>query len=218
MTTPNHHQPLVTILEETDDYAFESRFRVRRATLQHRRFDGTLSEPITRISFERGDSVGVLLFDPGEDTVVLVRQFRYPVFTTLAPEERDGEGARQAWTLELVAGIVDSGRTVRTAAHRELLEELGYLVGGLEPIATIYPSPGASSERIHLFLSEVDGGSRAGKGGGVRSEGEDIQTVVVPLDEAMEMVGRGEIQDAKTIVALQHLVLRRLEEVVERDS
>jgi nudix-type nucleoside diphosphatase (YffH/AdpP family) len=212
MTTLNHHQPMVILLEETDDYAFGNLFWVKRARLQHRRFDGTMSEPITRISFERGDSVGVLLHDPGEDTVILVRQFRYPVFTTLDPQERDGEGARQAWILELVAGVVDSDCAVCQVAYKELLEEAGYrVIGDLKPIATLYPSPGGTSERIHLFLGEVAGGLRTGKGGGVASGGEDIQTVVVPLDEAMEMVASGEIQDAKTIVALQYLVLHKFE-------
>jgi ADP-ribose pyrophosphatase len=200
---------MVTILEEVDDYAFGDLFRVKRARLQHRRFDGGMSEPITRISFERGDSVGVLLHDPREDTVILVRQFRYPVFTTLDPEERDGEGARRAWILELVAGVVDGDRSVWQVAHKEPLEEAGYrVIGDLEPITTLYPSPGGTSERIHLFLGEAAGGLRAGKGGGLASGSEDIQTVVVPLDEAMEMVASGEIQDAKTIVALQYLVLR----------
>ena len=212
MAPLNRHQPMVNILEETDDYAFGNLFRVKRARVQHRRFDGRMSEPITRISFERGVSVGVLLHDPREDTVILMRQFRYPVFTTLDPEERDGEGARQAWILELVAGVVDSDSAVCQVAHKELLEEAGYrVIRDLKPIATLYPSPGGTSERIHLFLGEVAGGLRAGKGGGVASEGEDIQTVLVPLDEAMEMVARGEIQDAKTVVALQYLVLRKFE-------
>jgi ADP-ribose pyrophosphatase len=219
MTALNRHQPLVTILEEIDDYVFGNLFRVKRARLQHRRFDGRMSEPITRISFERGDSVGVLLHDPGEDAVLLVRQFRYPVFTTLDAEERDGEGARQAWILELVAGAVDSGRTVGQVARKELLEEAGCrVIGDLEPITTLYPSPGGTSERIHLFLGEVAGGLCVDKGGGVASGGEDIQTVVVPLDEAMEMVASGEIQDAKTIVALQYLVLRKFDQAGEGGS
>jgi ADP-ribose pyrophosphatase len=219
VTTLNRHQPLVTVLEETDDYAFGDLFRVKRARLRHRRFDGRMSEPITRINFERGVSVGVLLHDPREDTVILVRQFRYPVFTTLHPEEREGEGARQAWILELVAGVVDTDSTVCRVAHKELLEEAGYrVIGDLKPIATLFPSPGGSSERIYLFLGEITGGLRAGRGGGLASEGEDTQTVVVPLDQAMEMVASGEIQDAKTIVALQHLVLLRFDSLGEGAS
>ena len=57
------------------------------------------------------------------------------------------------------------------------------------------------------FLGEVDCRQRAGEGGGIAAEGEDIQIVVLPFREAMDMVARGEICDAKTIIALQHLAL-----------
>jgi ADP-ribose pyrophosphatase len=198
----------VKILDLAEDYSFGKLFRIVRATLQYRRFDGRMSDPVTRINFERGDSVGVLLYDPRDDAVILVRQFRYPVYASLAAAERGGDSAKQAWILEIVAGVKDFGRTVKDVAHKELLEEAGYaVVGELQPIATICPSPGGTSERIHLFLGEVDQRQHAGKGGGVAAEGEDIQIVVLPFHEAMDMVARGEISDAKTIIALQHLAL-----------
>ena len=200
--------PWVDILDQVEDYRFGELFRVIRARLQYRRFDGQMSEPIARINFERGDAVGVLLYDPHDDAVILVRQFRYPVYASLDPHEREGDGARQAWLLEIVAGVVDEGRSVKEVAERELLEEAGYKVKGeLQPIATIYPSPGGSSEHIHLFLGEVDHRQRIGRGGGVVAEGEDTQVVVLPFREAMDMIARGEICDAKTIIALQHLAL-----------
>ena len=200
----------VKILDLTEDYHFARLFRIVRARLQFRRFDGEMSDPITRINFERGDSVGVLLHDPQNNEVILVRQFRYPVYASLDPEERQGDGAQQAWILETVAGVQDEGRTVKDVARKELLEEAGYTVRGeLQPITTIYPSPGGTSERIHLFLGEVDARRRVGKGGGVAAEGEDTQIVVLPLQKAMDMVARGEINDAKTIVALQYLALRQ---------
>jgi ADP-ribose pyrophosphatase len=200
----------VEILDETEDYRFGTLFRVIRARLRYRRFDGTMSPPITRVNFERGDSVGVLLHDPIKDTVILVRQFRYPVYARCAPEAREGDGAQQAWLLEIVAGVQDAGRTILDVANKELLEEAGYRVAGaLEPITTIYPSPGGSSERIHLFLGTVDQRrGQVGEGGGVVAEGEDTQVVVVPFREAMEMIARREICDAKTIIALQDLALR----------
>ena len=205
---PNDASPWVKILDQVEDYRFGEQFRVVRATLQYRRFDGQMSEPITRINFERGDAVGVLLYDPQDDAVILVRQFRYPVYARLAPHEREGDGAREAWLLEIVAGVVDEDQTVKEVAHRELLEEAGYKAKGeLQPITTIYPSPGGSSERIHLFLGEVDCRQRAGDGGGITAEGEDIQIVVLPFREAMGMIARGEICDAKTIIALQYLAL-----------
>jgi ADP-ribose pyrophosphatase len=207
----------VRILDLSEDYTFGKVFRIIRATLQHRRFDGQMSAPITRINFERGDSVGVLLYDPQEDAVVLVRQFRYPVYASLAPDERDGDGAKQAWLLEIVAGVKDVGRTVKEVAHKELLEEAGYQIkGDLQPITTIYPSPGGSSERITLFLGKVDQGEHVGKGGGVMAEGEDIQMEAVPFQEAMDMVARGEIRDAKTIIALQHLALLKARDTDRR--
>ena len=167
-----------------------------------------MSDPVTRINFERGDSVGMLLYDPQDDAVVLVRQFRYPVYASLDPAEHSDDDAKQAWILEIVGGVQDAGRTVKDVAHKELLEEAGYRVkGDLQPITKIYPSPGGTSECIHLFLGEVDHRQRASKGDGVAAEGEDTQIVVLPFHEAMDMVTRGEIRDAKTIAALQHLAL-----------
>ncbi|UCG26469.1 MAG: NUDIX domain-containing protein [Chloroflexota bacterium] len=183
-------------------------FRVIRARLQHRRFDGSFSEPITRINFERGDSAGVLLHDPQDDTVILVNQFRYPVYASLGAGQRAGEGARQAWLLEIAAGMVDEGQTVAEVAQREVIEEAGFAIKGpLQPITTVYPSPGGSSERITLYLAEVDRRSPAASGGGLIEKGEDIQVVAVPYQEAMAMVASGEINDAKTIIALQYLAL-----------
>ena len=205
---PDDTSPWVKILDQVEDYQFGDQFRIIRATLQYRRFDGQMSDPVTRINFERGDSVGVLLYDPQDDAVILVRQFRYPVYAGLAPNEREGDGAKQAWLLEIVAGVVDEGRTVKEVANKELLEEAGYEVkGDLQPITTIYPSPGGTSERVHLFLGEVDHRRRTGKGGGVVAEGEDTQVVVLPFGKAMNMVADGGIRDAKTIIALQHLAL-----------
>ncbi|MCX6028685.1 MAG: NUDIX domain-containing protein [Chloroflexi bacterium] len=204
-----HQSPWVEILNLVEDYAFGKLFRVFRAQLRYRRFDGAMSAAVTRICFERGDSVGVLLYNPQDDAVILVRQFRFPVYAGLDPVARGGDGARQAWLLEIVAGVQDAGQTIQDVAHKELLEEAGYRVTGeLQPIATIYPSPGDSSERIHLFLGQVDRGQRAAAGGGVIAEGEDTQVVVLPLRQALEMIAHDEICDAKTIIALQHLALR----------
>jgi nudix-type nucleoside diphosphatase (YffH/AdpP family) len=209
----------VKVLDESEDYSFGKLFRIVRAKLQYRRFDGTMSAPVTRINFERGDSVGVLLYDPHDDAVILVRQFRYPVYAGLNAKQRDGEGAWQAWILEVVAGVKDNDLSVTEVAHKELLEEAGYqLAGNLQPIATFYVSPGGSSEHIHLFLGEVDRRSQAAPGGGVIAEGEDTQIVVAPLAEALAMVARGDICDAKTIIALQHLALRKAGNTEARDK
>ena len=198
----------VKILDLVEDYSFRSMFRVIRATLRYRRFDGQMSEEITRINFERGDSAGVLLYDPDEDVVILTRQFRYPVYASIDPEMVEEGGAKQAWLLEIVAGMIDPGHSAVEIASKELLEEAGYVVqGDLRPIATIYPSPGGTSERIYLFIGLVDHKDQLHAGGGLPSEGEDIQVEILSFQDSMIMIDRGEVCDAKTIIALQHLAL-----------
>ena len=200
----------VKILDEVEDYRLGKLFRIIKATLKHRLLDGSMSEPITRINFERNDSVCVLLYHDKKDVVILVRQFRYPIYAGLRPESRAGEGARDAWLLETVAGIVEEGETILDVANRELLEEVGYRVKGpLQLITTMHPSPGGSSERITLFLGKVDDVQREETGGGVKAEGEDIEVVAIPFTKAMVMIENGEIRDAKTIIALQYLALRQ---------
>jgi ADP-ribose pyrophosphatase len=195
----------VIVEEETEEYSFGKLFRVVKAVLRYSKFGGGLSEPIVRLNFERGESVAILLYDPKQDAVVLVRQFRYPVYAALGAQEKRSLPER-AWLLEIVAGIKEPGRDVAEVANHELLEEAGYEVKGeLRKIATIYPSPGGTSERITLFLAIADSWNPAGKGGGIVAEGEDTQAVVLPFAQALAMVDRGEIQDAKTLVALQHL-------------
>jgi len=213
--TPDQRGTWVEILEETELYTFGKKlFRIVQATLRFRKFDGLMSEPITRINFERGDSVGVLMHDPSDDVIILVRQFRYPVLASLKLREKTGYEERMAWPLEIIAGVSEKDLTVKEVAHKEILEETGYLIkGDLQPIHIIYPSPGGSSERIHLFLGYVDRRKKEGKGGGVLAEGEDIQVVAIPFAEAMAMIAIGEINDAKTIIALQYLALQKVNEL-----
>jgi ADP-ribose pyrophosphatase len=198
----------VKILDLVEDYSFGKLFRVIKATIQYRRFDGHMSKEITRVSFQRGDSVAVLLYDPTEDVVILVRQFRYPIYESIDTETIKKEGANKAWSLEVVAGTIEPGHSAAESASMEALEEAGYAVqGGLRPITAIHSSPGWTSERIYLFLGLVDHTDRLHAGGGLPSEGEDIQVESLSFQESMMMIERGEISDAKTIIALQHLAL-----------
>jgi ADP-ribose pyrophosphatase len=209
---PDLPGPWVEVERETVPYTFHSLFRIVEADLRYRRFDGRMSKPIKRVNFERGDAVGVLLYDAEQDVVVLVRQFRYPVYARLSPEARAGAGAREAWILEIVAGIVEAGQAAPEVGRRELLEEAGYIVQeSLHFIATVYPSPGGTSERIHIYWGEVHAEGHTHTNGGLGGEGEDIQVVTVPFRAAMDMIAGGEIVDAKTIVALQYLALHKEE-------
>jgi nudix-type nucleoside diphosphatase (YffH/AdpP family) len=185
----------VKILKESREY--DGFFKIDKAVLQYEKFNGDMSDEITRLNFNRGDSVAVLLYDEKEDSVILVKQFRYPAYV------KDGPG----WILEVVAGAMEEGQDSISVARAELLEEAGYEVADLKLISRFYVSPGGTSETIHLYLGLAH--RKIGSGGGLVSEHEDIQVVEISLDEAIKMVETGEICDAKTIIALQWLKLQK---------
>ena len=173
---------------------FDEFFKIDEAKLQYERFDGSMTPVLTRLCFERGDSVAAVLFNTEENHVVLVEQFRYPAF-------EKGPG----WITELVAGMIAGDESPEETMRQELLEETGYRAGNLEHIGTFYPSPGGSSERIVLFYAEVTNADRIGRGGGLPAEGEDIRLVHLSLKEVEQKLSARQIVDAKTIIGLMWL-------------
>lgn len=175
-------------------------FQVDRVRLRYERYNGAMSAPVERLVFERGDAVAVLPYDRERRQVVLVQQFRYPAY---AREPRDG------WLWEVIAGMLDEGENAEDAVRREALEEAGYVLGALHPIATFYVSPGGSTERINLYWSPATRQAQVSAGGGLPGH-EDIRVHAFDLDQALRMIADGRIVDAKTIVALQYLALHEL--------
>jgi len=169
-------------------------FKVDEVLFRHQRFDGSMSRPVRRLNLDRGDGVAVLLFEPADRRVVLVRQFRYPTW------ER-GPG----WLLETVAGVLDKGESPEATMRREILEETGHAAVELEFISCFYLTPGGSSERIFLYYGEVSGEERRAQGGGVDEEDEDIEVVEMPVEQVWKAMDAGEIVDAKTLIALMWL-------------
>ncbi len=175
---------------------FDGYFKLYEAEFTYQLSDGRMSEPVRRLSLERGDSAAAVIVDEGAGTALLARQFRYPAVT------RGGPG----WLLELVAGSIEEGETSEACIRREIVEELGYETLSLRPISTFYTSPGGSSERIHLFHATVSSGSRVGSGGGNAAEQEDVELVEIPLTQVPELLASGQIVDAKTMIGLSWLV------------
>ena len=173
-------------------------FRIDELTLQHERFDGSMSNEITRLVLNRGDSVALLLTDVENSLVLLCEQFR-------APTCAKGSG----WLLELPAGMLEAGEDPEECARRETMEEIGYTLRTLRRIATVYLSPGGSSERIHIFHADVSAADAVGAGGGLKEEGEDIRLVRMPIADALSRARKGEIEDAKTLIGLQWLELNK---------
>lgn len=150
-----------------------------------------MSPPLKRLNFERGDGVAALLYKRSKQTVVLVKQFRYPSYA-----------AGQGWLLEVVAGMLKRGEDAEVVMRNEITEETGYQVGQLTPVGSFFLSPGGSSERIHLYFTEVVDEDRFNHSGGLEVEGEDIEVVELPVSHVLEMIDDGAFADAKTLVAL----------------
>ena len=108
------------------------------------------------------------------------------------------------WLLELVAGIIDRDETPEAVVRREAGEEAGLTVGRTQHLYSYLASPGGSTERIDLFVGEVDA-SNAGGIHGLDSEVEDIRVRVVTREEAIALLDEGRIDNAATIMALQWL-------------
>jgi nudix-type nucleoside diphosphatase (YffH/AdpP family) len=150
-------------------------------------------ESLKRVSFERGNSVAVLVHHVGRDVVVLTKQFRYPVLKAMAAPE-------QAWILEIPAGIQAPGETAESCASREIVEETGYELQELRPITRFFSSPGGCSERITLFYGRVDG-PPSSAGGGLASESENIEVIEMDVGEFLHRIEQSKLEDAKTLVA-----------------
>ncbi|WP_378186714.1 NUDIX domain-containing protein [Aquimarina sp. W85] len=142
--------------------------------------------------FDRGDAAAVLLFNKLNRTVILTKQFRYPVYLV----------NQQNSSMEVCAGMLD-GDSPRQCAIREALEETGYQLSDLESLGAVFTSPGVSTEKIYLFLSEYNEAMKVTSGGGVKEEHEHINVVELSLEQAIEKVQNGSICDAKTILLLQ---------------
>lgn len=180
------------------EVAYQGFFRLEKYRLQHTLFGGGWSREVTRELFMRGDCVAVILYDPLQDTVVLIEQFR--TGAVLKPAN--------AWLIEIVAGAVEAGESAEQVVHREALEEAGCKIQELLFINEFYTTPGGSSERIKLFCGKVDS-SNAGGVHGLAAEDEDILVSTLTLDAAYRLLESGKIDSSISIIALQWLYINR---------
>lgn len=152
---------------------YQGFFAIDRVAVKHQRFRGGWTEVFARELFERGDAVAVLPWDIERDRIILIEQFR-------AGAIRDSDSP---WMLEVVAGIVEPGESDEAVAMREAQEEAGCTMDRLEPIATFYPSAGACSEQIRLFVGRMTDAA-IGEVKGVDEEHEDILVHSIEIGRA----------------------------------
>jgi nudix-type nucleoside diphosphatase (YffH/AdpP family) len=173
----------------------DSWYVLKTTRFDFRRRDGQWQTQ-QRETYDRGHGAAILLYNLGQRSVVLTRQFRYPAFVA----------GHDDLLIEVPAGLLDEA-TPEACIRAEAEQEAGYRVRAPRKVLAAFMSPGAVTERVHLFVAEYDRGDRIGAGGGLHAEGEDIEVFELPFDEALAMIERGEIVDAKTIILLQHAAL-----------
>ena len=199
----NLKQSDVSMIEKETGY--DGFFKINKYTLTHRMFNGEETRPLIRECFERGHAVGVLAYDPWQDNIVLLEQFRIGAYVNEEKHE-----AQSPWLLEIIAGIVESGESQQEVAHREAFEEAGCSLLALESIGNFYSSPGGTSETTQLYCGCVNSD---GVGGvhGLEEEGEDIRVLVISFTEAVEWLKEGRLNNACAMISMQWLMLNRNE-------
>ena len=145
--------------------------------------DGTTGE-LEIIRHPGASAIVPFLTDPAgpNPQILLLKQYRYATGGTL---------------YEIPAGRLDPGEKPEACARRELLEETGCTAESIVPLTSMYTTPGFTDERIHLFMA-----TGLTRGESRREADEFIEVETVSISAALQMVQRGEIQDAKTALGL----------------
>lgn len=173
-------------------------FRVEKVFLRHKLFNGGWGREIGRELFIRGEAVAVVLYDPVNDLIGLVEQFRVG-----AMDEPNGP-----WCYEVVAGMLEAGETPEEVARRELIEEANVSPYAMEYICNYLSSPGGSDEKLHLYCGLCDL-SQAGGIYGLPEEGEDIKMHVLAAEDVFAELLEGAFNNAAALICLQWLQINR---------
>jgi len=174
-------------------------YTLRKYNFDLQKEDGSW-ETQEREAYDRGNGAAILLYNVAQKTVILTRQFRMPTYVN---------GNESGLLIEACAGLLDEDNP-EDCIRRETEEETGYQVVDVEKVMEVYMSPGSVTEILYLFIAAYDKQMKIHEGGGVEEEQENIEVIEIPFDEALTMIGTGEIKDAKTILLLQHLKLYQI--------
>jgi nudix-type nucleoside diphosphatase (YffH/AdpP family) len=174
----------------SDDY-----YLLKKTRFEYRRGNGEWQEQ-TRETYDRGNCATILPYNLAQRTVIVVRQFRYPAYVN----------GYDDLLIEAAAGVLD-GEAPEVRIRAEAEEETGYRLGEVKKIFEAFSSPGTVTEKQHFFIAEYDPAMRISSGGGLADEGEDIEVLELPINEALAMISDGRIVDAKTIMLLQYAAL-----------
>ena len=174
-------------------------YTLRKISYELKKADGSV-EIQSREAYDRGNGAVIMLYNTARQTVVLTRQFRMPTFVNGNPD---------GMLIEACAGLLDKDNP-EECIRRETEEETGYKIKEAKKIFEAYMSPGSVTEILYFFIAEYDQSMKVSDGGGIAHEQENIEVLEIPFRQALEMIDRGEIKDAKTIMLLQYLQLHNI--------
>ncbi|HEV3045072.1 MAG TPA: NUDIX domain-containing protein [Roseiarcus sp.] len=180
-----------------EDVLADRRFKLTLTTIETSEADGE-ARVLRHEVYHYKHAAALLLYDPARRVVMLVRQFRVGGYLG---------GAAQPM-IEVCAGMLD-GDEPETCVIREALEETGIKIVSARHVFDAYTSPGGTTEMIACFVAPYGESDRIGPGGGVDAD-EHIALLEPALEEAIAMIERGEISDAKTIALLYYAKAERL--------
>ncbi|MCL5497514.1 GDP-mannose pyrophosphatase [Escherichia coli] len=149
--------------------------------------------------YDRGNGATILLYNRPKRTVILTRQFRFPVFIN----------GHDGYLIEAAAGLLDN-MDPESRIKAEAEEETGYRVANVQKVFEAFMSPGSVTEKLYFYTAEYQSGDKISLGGGIEAEGEDIEVMEMTLDDALAAIDSGLICDAKTIMLLYHVALKKL--------
>ncbi len=171
-------------------------YTLKKFTFDLRRQNGEWQRQ-NREVYDRGNGATILLYNRAKQTVVLTRQFRFPVFIN----------GHEDNLIEAAAGLLDNMDPERRI-KAEAEEETGYRVENVQKIFEAYMSPGSVTEKLYFYIAEYHADDKVSQGGGLEDEGEDIEVLELTIDEALSASESGVIVDGKTIMLLYHVALK----------
>ncbi|HAE76773.1 NUDIX domain-containing protein [Morganella morganii] len=168
---------------------------LKKYVVDYLRRDGTCQR-LEREVYDRGNGAVILLYNRQKNSVILIRQFRLPVYVN----------GHDGFLIEAAAGLLEEQDPVsRIKAEAE--EETGFRITDVEKVFEAFMSPGSVTEKLYFFIAEYQDNNRQSDGGGLPEEGEDVEVLEMPFPQALAAIRNGEIIDGKTIMLLQHLAL-----------
>ncbi|KZX00740.1 ADP-ribose pyrophosphatase [Pseudoalteromonas luteoviolacea] len=189
----------VVLKPSSNDVLYDGFLKIKEYVFEHALFDGGVSETIRREIIDRGHAVAVLPYDSVRDEVLLIEQIRIGALATKG----------SPWLLECIAGMAEGSTDLEGVARKEAQEEAGLKLNKLHYMRSYLSSPGGSTERLYLYLAEVDLSEHEVGVFGLEEEGEDIKTHVLSFDEAIARLESEEIDNAATVISLQWLALNK---------